>query len=405
MTAAGSHRPTRRIATVAALTAALLGLGAAVAGTAGAAPSSPPSSPSSSPSSPSGSPQAPTTGSSARHGKRTPTTCVVAPNGRLTNCAKPVAKSHRPAGARNTKQVDQPIKDVAALVDTRTWTSGGGNTFPGAIVPFGMTQWSPDTSPNRNAGGGYNFGDTKTLGYSLTHVSGPGCGAGEDVPMLPMTGDLPSGNPNDLTTAFSNDNEVAQAGYYSAQSNQPNTITSQFTATPHSAMAKFTYPSGQPAGFLIKLQDSQNGQFAPSTATVVNDHEVQGSETSGHFCGERTNSGQQQIYTVHFDITFDQPFTAQTIPGQNGPDAVYLTFANATTVQAKLGISYVSDANAQANWQAENAGWDFAAVKTAAQKEWNDLLGRVQVSGGDFAHVQMFYSLLYKDFVQPNIMS
>ena len=407
MTGTGSHRPKRTLAWLAALTAGVLAVGVAVGGAdAGAAPSTPPPSPS--PSSGTGaspSPTAPRTGATAKHGKRTPTTCVVAPNGRLTNCAKPVPKSQRPAGARNTTPVDQPISDVASIVDTRTWTSGGGNTFPGAIVPFGMTQWSPDTSPNRNAGGGYNFGDTKTLGYSLTHVSGPGCGAGEDIPMLPMTGDLPSGNPNDLTTAFSNDNEIAQAGYYSAQSNQPNTITSQFTATAHSAMARFTYPTGQTPGFLIKLQDSQNGQYAPSTATVVNDHEVQGSETSGHFCGEDVNSGQEQVYTVHFDITFDQPFTAQTIAGSNGPDAVYLTFANAGTVQAKLGISYVSDANAQANWQAENAGWDFAAVKAAAQKEWNALLGRIQVAGGDFAHVQMFYSLLYKDFVQPNIMS
>ncbi len=225
--------------------------------------------------------------------------------------------------------------------------------------------------------------------------------------MLPMTGALPSGDPNDLTTAFSNDNEIAQAGYYSAQSNQPSTITSEFTATPHSAMARFTYPSGQPAGFLIKLQDSQNGEYAPSTATVVGDHEIQGSQTSGHFCGEDNNSGQEQVYTVHFDITFDQPFTAQTIAGSNGPDAVYLTFnlPSSQTVQAKLGISYVSDANAQADWQAENPNWNFDAVKTAAQQAWNELLGRIQVSGGDAAHTQMFYSLLYKDFMHPSITS
>ncbi|MDT5103317.1 MAG: hypothetical protein QOI25_830, partial [Mycobacterium sp.] len=259
--------------------------------------------------------------------------------------------------------------------------------------------------PNRAAGGGYNFGDSKMVGYSLTHVTGPGCGAGEDIPMLPITGALPSGDPNGVTTSFSNANEIAQAGYYSAQSNQPDTITSEFTATAHSAMARFTYPAGRTAGFLIKMQDSQNGQFAPSTATVVNDHEVQGSETSGHFCGEDTNSGQKQVYTVHFDITFDQPFTAQTIAGSNGPDAVYLSFANASTVQAKVGISYVNDANAKDNWQAENPNWDFGAVKDAAQKDWNDLLSRIQISGGDYAHTQMFYSLLYKDFVQPNITS
>jgi putative alpha-1,2-mannosidase len=106
---------------------------------------------------------------------------------------------------------------LASLVDTRTWTSGGGNTFPGADVPFGMVQWSPDTMPTYNAGGGYDYSDTKLWGYSLTHVSGPGCGAAGDVPMVPTTGAIPTtGDPNTITTAFSHTGEVAQAGYYSA---------------------------------------------------------------------------------------------------------------------------------------------------------------------------------------------
>jgi predicted alpha-1,2-mannosidase len=403
MTAAHRSRFVRTSAAIAGLAAAVLVSGMA---SATADPSTTP--PSQNPS-PTSTPSPTPTGPTGTH-QGTPGTavaCAKGPNGHLANCPEQLPKSKRPRGARNTTIVNNPVGNPAQLVDTRTWTSGGGNTFPGAVVPFGMTQWSPDTSPNRAAGGGYNFGDTKIEGYSLTHVSGPGCGAGEDIPMLPITGALPTGNPNDLTTSFSNDNEIAQAGYYSAQSNQPNTITSAFTATAHSAMGQFTYPQGQQAGLLIKLQDSQNGEYAPSTATVVNDHEVQGSETSGHFCGEGTNSGQQQVYTVHFDITFDQPFSAQTISGSNGPDAVYLTFdtTNSQIVQAKLGISYVSDANAQNNWQTENPDWNFDIVKTAAQQDWNDLLGRIEVSGGDYAHTQMFYSLLYKDFIQPNITS
>jgi predicted alpha-1,2-mannosidase len=399
MTAAHPHRFVGATMTVAAIAVAVLVGGNAAAA---AAPPGPAPSPAGT-SAPSPSPSAAT---SPRGSSPKTASCTVAPNGRLVHCPKAVPRAKMPAAAKNTNTVNQPVSNLAQMVDTRTWTSGGGNTFPGAMVPFGMTQWSPDTFPNRAAGGGYNFGDTKIMGYSLTHVSGPGCGAGEDIPMLPMTGALPTGSdPNDLTTAFSNDNEIAQAGYYSAQSNQPNTITSEFSATAHSAMARFTYPAGQQAGFLIKLQDSQNGQFAPSTATVVSDHEVQGSETSGHFCGEGTNDNQKQVYTVHFDITFDQPFTAQTLAGSNGPNGVYLTFNNSQTVQAKLGISYVSDTNAQNDWQTENPGWNFDTIKAAAQKDWNDLLGRIQISGGDVAHTQMFYSLLYKDFIQPSITS
>jgi predicted alpha-1,2-mannosidase len=335
--------------------------------------------------------------------------CTKGPNGRIVNCPPAVPKSQEPRGARNAATVNAPVSNIAQLVDSRTWTSGGGNTFPGAEVPFGMTQWSPDTVPNRSAGGGYNYGDTSITGYSLTHISGPGCGAAGDVPMLPITGALPSGNPNDVTTDFSNTGEVAQAGYYSAQSNQPDTITSEFTATDHTSMARITYPSTTQAGFLIKLHDSQNGEYAPSTAQIVNNQEISGAETSGHFCGEAVNDGQRQEYTVHFDITFDHPFTSsQVIDGSDGtPTAVYVSFDTTSehVVQAKVGTSYVSDANAQLDWQQENPGWNFDGVKAAAQQDWNDLLGRIQISGGDYAHTQMFYSLLYKDFIQPNISS
>src|SRR5262249_37380350 len=143
---------------------------------------------------------------------------------------------------------------------------------------------------------------------------------------------------------------------------------------------------------------------------IVNNHEISGSQTSGHFCGEVNNGGQQQEYTVHFDITFDQPFTAsQVIKRQNDgtPTAVYLSFDTTSNpvVQAKVGVSYVSDDNARLDWQTENSGWDFDATKAAAQNEWNTLLGRIQVSGGSVAQTQQFYSNLYKVFVQPNITS
>jgi predicted alpha-1,2-mannosidase len=369
-----------------------------VAAPAGAAPVAP---------SPSPRPSPPPTSNSGGRSATPAATCTEGTDGLPVNCAGKVPAAKMPAAARNSTQATPTVTAPATMVDTRTWTTGGGNTFPGAEVPFGMVQWSPDTVPNRNAGGGYNFGDTSITGYSLTHISGPGCGAGGDVPILPVTGALPSGNPNSVTTKFTNNGEIAQAGYYSAQTNQPNTITSEFTATPHSSMGRFTYPSGATAGMLIKLHNSQNGEFAPSTAQIVGNNEIMGSETSGHFCGEGNNDGQQQEYTVHFDITFDQPFTSsQVIPtsNQNDQSAVFVQFGS-SVVQAKVGISYVSNDNATQDRQQENPGWNFDAVKAAAQNDWNQLLGRIQVGGGSVAQTQQFYSLLYKDFIQPNITS
>ena|SRR5487761_919688 len=184
------------------------------------------------------------------HGSSHDTVCGETTAGKLTDCPKPLSRSQLPAGAKNSARVSKTPANLAALVDTRTWTSGGGNTFPGADVPFGMAQWSPDTSPNRSSGGGYNYGDTSLTGYSLTHISGPGCAAGGDVPILPMTGALPSGNPNNVLTSFTNTGEVAQAGYYSAQSNMPDTITSEFTATPHTSMGRFTLGAARLKGLL-----------------------------------------------------------------------------------------------------------------------------------------------------------
>jgi predicted alpha-1,2-mannosidase len=342
-------------------------------------------------------------------GTRTPT-CTKSPaTGRLVDCPHPARAAALPPGARDHATVRAPVTDIASLVDTRTWTSEGGNTFPGAEVPLGMVQWSPDTMPDNNAGGGYSYGDEQLWGYSMTHVSGPGCGAAGDVPILPMTGPLPSGDPSQATTSFTNTGEVAQAGYYSAQSNLPDTITSKFTATPHSAMGVFTFPETTAADFLVKLMGSQNGDSAAS-ATIVGNDEVTGSDTSGDFCGEDSNDGQSQLYTVHFDIVFSRPFTASKIITEQGgtsPDSVFLTFDTTANrvVKAKVAISYVSTANAQLDRQTENPGWDFTDVKSAAQQSWDTMLGKLDVWGGSVAQTQEFYSLLYKDLLQPNVTS
>src|SRR5487761_1515227 len=85
------------------------------------------------------------------HGSSHDTVCGETTAGKLTDCPKPLSRSQLPAGAKNSARVSKTPANLAALVDTRTWTSGGGNTFPGADVPFGMAQWSPDTSPNRSS--------------------------------------------------------------------------------------------------------------------------------------------------------------------------------------------------------------------------------------------------------------
>jgi len=190
-----------------------------------------------------------------------------------------------PTGARDTTVLTRLPPDFAALVDTRTWTSGGGNTFTGADEPYGMVQWAPDTSPDRAPGGGYTFADTRLFGYSLTHISGPGCGGAGDVPILPLAGAFPAdGNVTAATSTFSHVGETAQAGYYSAVSTRGGTVTTSLTATAHTGMARFVYPATRHADVLLKLNGSE-GRVSATRVTLVNNHEVAGSVVSGNFCG------------------------------------------------------------------------------------------------------------------------
>src|SRR5271165_1523457 len=108
---------------------------------------------------------------------------------------------------------------AASLVDPFVGTgvspvpSGDVGTFPGADIPFGMVQWSPDTTPDRQEGGGYHFGDASISGFSLTHLSGAGCPTFGDVPILPVSGTLPQ-DPADASEPFTHADERASPGRY-----------------------------------------------------------------------------------------------------------------------------------------------------------------------------------------------
>ncbi len=298
------------------------------------------------------------------------------------------------------------VTNPAGHVSTTVGTTSGGDTFPGADFPFGMVQWSPDTTPTRPSGGGYDYKDTNIIGFSLTHLSGPGCsGALGDVPILPLTGGLPSGDLNAVKQPFSHAGEIGKAGFYSVQLGNP-AIKTELTATLHGAMARFTFPTTNNANLLFKLRDSANGndKFGDSTAAIVGSNEVTGSTTSGGFCGTGTP------YVLYFDVVFDRPFTASQViaaPGKAVPGFVFLTFDASKTavVQAKVGVSFVSVANARANWTAEipAAQWSFDVVQVAAVAAWSRTLGRIEISGGTATEQELFYTSLYHSLLHPNV--
>ncbi|HEY3951944.1 MAG TPA: GH92 family glycosyl hydrolase [Streptosporangiaceae bacterium] len=248
----------------------------------------------------------------------------------------------------------QTVADPASYVNPLIGTGSGGDvvgqvdTFPGASAPFGMLTLSPDTSPTGADGGGYYYGDSQIKGFSLTHISGPGCGAFGDFPVLPTAGTVPD-NPYTTTESFSHSSEQASPGYYSVSLGSP-AVQAKMTATTRTGLADFTFPSGSQGNVLFKVDGSQNGDTNQSVQFVGDDaiagkvksgpwpgHEKGmpgrgrgghgmaasasggsggGQATSGHFCGS------PDTYPIYFAARFNRPFTSegtwqQTATGPN----------------------------------------------------------------------------------------
>jgi predicted alpha-1,2-mannosidase len=308
-------------------------------------------------------------------------------------------------GAGTASAAPAPVQDPASLVNPIIGTSGAVDTFPGADMPFGMLQWSPDTSPQRPDGGGYEYNASNVRGFSLTHISGPGCPANGDIPILPMVGAMPS-SPGSATQPYTHSSETAQAGDYKVTTGSgANAVTSELTTTTRAGMAHFTFPQSDQSRLLLKVAGSAT-QMDGTTANVVGNDEVTGSVTAGHFCG----AGSQRDYTLHFDIHFQHPFTSSSTwtGGPNGgPGGVALTFDTTQdqTVPAKIGISYTSAAGAADNLSKEIPAWDFAAVKTANHQAWNAVLDRISIGGGTHDQQVQFYTALYHALLHPSVFS
>lgn len=322
---------------------------------------------------------------------------LLVPAATLLALLAPAAAAAGAAGAATL------VTDPTALVNPFIGTGSNGdftagNTFPGADVPHGMLQWGPDTT-SRPSGGGYGYADSAITGFSLTHVDGTGCAAAGDVPILPVTGALGS-DPGSDTESFSHSNESASPGYYSAALGNSTSVA--LTTTTHAGIAQFTFPATTSASLLLKLDDPAT-PYAASTLSTAGDDELTGSVTSTGFC-EATND-----FTLYFAIEFSQPFTASGTYGATsaGPSGAYATFDTTAgqTVTARVGISYTSVAEAQANLAAEVAGQTFAQVEAAAQAQWTAALDKIQIGGGTTAEQTDFYTALYHAELFPSVLS
>ena len=325
----------------------------------------------------------------------------------LVAAALTVAQPALAADANLTQYVNPFVGTDDSNSPNPVGGGAGGSTYPGATVPFGMVQFSPDTPTGSPSG--YRDSDRTIESFSLTHFNGAGCPNNEDIPLLPVTGALGSSPGSAWTSyasAYTKTSESAAPGYYKNKLDKYG-VTAELSATTRTGALRLTYPSTTTARLLINDSRSATGDRA-GTATISGNR-VYGQHTAGGFCGGRT-------FTMYYSIQFDRTptgygtFSGSTIAAgsasvsgtQTGAYVTFDTSSNAT-VNATVGISFVSVANAQANAAAETGAFD--TVRTNANSAWNTALNRVQVTGGATADLQKFYSALYHVLMNPNIAS
>jgi predicted alpha-1,2-mannosidase len=328
-----------------------------------------------------------------------------------------------------------PVDHVHVFAGTRPGhdTFGGGHNFPGAAAPFGMVQWSPDTTPaDRNGRAGYDYRDSHLKGFSLTHLSGAGCSLYGDFPFMPTTEPIdasPAAEGSSLDgqfqPGFSHARESGRPGYYSVRLNpvRGGAIETELTATTRTGMARFTFPRNPHASVLIDA----GGSAQPDDFAAVNidpaHREIDGIASSGLFCGQRPR------YRVYIAAVFNRGFEAYgtweedkldagetTASDSQAPPSNPKTSADAGAyasfdtrhnriVTARVGVSFVSVEDARANLAAENSGHGFGTVAHDAERRWNSWLGRIRVRGGPPRLIDTFYTALYHVGLAPRTFS
>lgn len=302
-----------------------------------------------------------------------------------------------------------PPKSFTAAVpissaDPFIGTGGHGHTFPGASIPFGMVQLSPDTRLDGWDGcSGYHFTDSIVYGFSHTHLSGTGVSDYGDLLLMPTSHPtaLSNGYPDQLADGyashFDKSSEVANPGYYKVDL-KDHGIQVELTAGTRCGIHRYTYRPGQDRYVIVDLK--HRDRLIDAKIKITGPQEIEGYRISNAWAQE------QHLYFV---AAFSQPFT-ETTSSENGDPVMRLTFApDSLSMEVKVGISSVSIEGARQNLNAEleslGDGPVFDFVHAKAIAAWKAQLNKVIVHGGEPAQVRNFYSALYHLSLAPNVFS
>src|SRR3989339_405132 len=293
--------------------------------------------------------------------------------------------------------------EYSKYVDSFIGTGGHGHTYPGAVVPFGMMQLSPDTRLDSWDGcSGYHYSDSVIYGFTHTHLSGTGCSDYGDILLMPVTGSSTTDSKK-YTASFSHKNEKAAAGYYSVKFD--NGIDVELSVSTRAGIHKYTFPDAKDAFVVLDLM--HRDKVLESSLKIIDNRRISGMRRSEAWAKDQH---------VYFVAEFSQPFSKWEID-ENGNQKPMLKESNSSAIKAcfhfdplpekqvmvRIGISSVSVEGAMKNLKMEINHWDFLKVKKEAAVLWNSELSKIEIKGATAEQMKIFYTALYHTMVVPNV--
>ena len=280
-------------------------------------------------------------------------------------------------------------------------TAEHGHTYPGAILPFGAIQLSPDTRLDGWDGcSGYHYSDSRIYGFSHTHLSGTGCSDYGDILVTPFIGD-PSVVNEKYALSFSHKNENAEPGYYVVKFD--NGITAEMTAANYVGVHRYTFPKEGKHGIIVDLQHRDK--------TLESSMTMKANDLVGYRRSEAWNDDQYCAFSLKTSVPAesvvyyvdDKPVNVKEIKGTNCKAVLYFP-ERVKEVTVKVAISAV-DVEGAINNQTEVRDFNFDKVHKNATGIWNKELGKIDVSSDNEEFLRVFYTALYHCFTSPYLYS
>jgi len=307
--------------------------------------------------------------------------------------------------------------DLTRYVKVAIGTGGHGHTYPGATVPFGMVQLSPDTyNDGWDWCSGYHDSDRSIMGFSHTHLSGTGVGDMLDVLLMPGTGHAKKvpgtrENPEDgYRSRFDHKDEIAEPGYYSVILRDYD-IRAELCATERAGIHKYTFPLSDSSHFFLDLVHA----FGNSPDSVLwAELRAKNNDT---ILGGRSVARWARGRQIYFAMKFSKPFREFEIVAENkglGPGVheakgkhlqclIHYQTSPGEVIYVKTGISGVSAEGALRNLEAEIPDWDFARIRQTAKQSWQRELSRIRIESSNQKQKEIFYTALYHMMVAPTL--